>query len=133
MSNYKDFSSLPPDKEQHFVIFEKTSVETLAKAKKIAAIVAGVFGLIVCVIVLSFDKPKNLMEDDDMGQLSKSKSSDDKAAETPAPKPDKPATEEKTPEPAAGGDAEGGDAEGGDAKGGDAKEGDEAGDSDKSE
>ena len=77
MSEYKDFSSLPPDKETHFVVFEKTSVEALNKARIIAVIVSMVFLVSVMIVVYSHPEPENLMADDDMGLLKK-------ADETPA-------------------------------------------------
>lgn len=86
MSEYKDFSSLPPDKEQAFVVYEKTSVEVGKKARIISVIVAASFLVVVMFIVFSFDPPENKMAHDDMGALAGPK--------RPAKEAVKPATEE---------------------------------------
>jgi hypothetical protein len=70
MSEYKDFTSLPPEKEQEFVVYEKTSVEAGKKAKIIALIVAASFLALTMGIVFSFEPPKSKMADDDMGALA---------------------------------------------------------------
>ncbi len=70
MSQYVNFTSLPPEEEQTFVVYEQRTQETAKKAV-IAGLIAGaaVF-LITLVLVLSHDKPKNLMEGEDMGMLA---------------------------------------------------------------
>jgi hypothetical protein len=70
MSEYKDFTSLPPEKEQEFVVYEKTSVEAGKKAKIIALVVAASFLALTMGIVFSFEPPKSKMADDDMGALA---------------------------------------------------------------
>jgi cytoskeletal protein RodZ len=101
MSEYRDFSSLPPDKEQQFVVFEKTSVESADKAKKIGMIVSGIFGLVVVIVVFSFSKPKSIMADEDRpAALEKSPEATETKKEE-APKPDPAATT-----PATTGDSE---------------------------
>jgi hypothetical protein len=85
MTEYKDFSSLPPETEREFVVYEKTSVEAGKKAKFIALGVAVSFLVIVMAIVFSFPKPHNLMAEDDMGGLAAPK--DGKAEKKPADKP----------------------------------------------
>lgn len=97
MSEYRDFSSLPPDKEQQFVVFEKTSVESAAKAKKLGLIVSLTIGVIVVIVVLSFDKPKNLMAEDDAKAAALKKSEE---APKEAPKPDPATTTPATTTPA---------------------------------
>lgn len=123
MSQFKDFTSLPPDKEQTFVVYEKQSFETLAKAKKFGIIAGAIFGLLVIIIAFSFDKPKNKMADDEMGSLSKSKKADDAEKEVPKPDPPPAPAEDKAADPAPGDGAEGAAAgdEAADKEGGDEK------------
>jgi cytoskeletal protein RodZ len=115
MNQYENFTSLPPNEEQTFVVYERRSVETGKKAMTLALIISAILGVITIIVVFSFDKPKNLMADDDMGMMSGSTSfDDDEEKKTAAPDP------EPEPEPAAEGDeaaAEGGEAaaEGGEA------------------
>lgn len=85
MTEYKDFSSLPPETEREFVVYEKTSVEAGKKAKIIALSVSFGFLAIVMAIVFSFPAPHNLMAEDDMGGLAKPK--EEKAAKPAAEKP----------------------------------------------
>ncbi len=112
MSEYKDFSSLPPETEREFVVYEKTSVEAAKKAKIAAMAAAFGFLALVIAIVFSFPAPHNLMAEDDMGGL---------AAPTADEKADKPADEkpkaEGAAEGAAAGAAEGKPAEGKPAEG----------------
>ena len=102
MTEYKDFSSLPPETEREFVVYEKTSVEAAKKAKVAALAAAFGFLAIVIAIVASFPAPHNLMAEDDMGGL---------AAPT-AEKADKPAADKPKTEGAAPAAAEGKPAEG---------------------
>jgi hypothetical protein len=86
MSQYENFTSLPPDKEREFVVYEKTSVEAGKKAWRIGAICGAVFGLIVVIIAMSFEAPHNKMADDDMGMLKRSEKKDEPAKPSaPAP------------------------------------------------
>ncbi len=57
--DYKNFTSLPPEQEQSFVIFERTSVEAGKKAMTIGAICGAVFGVFIVMLVMSFDAPEN--------------------------------------------------------------------------
>ncbi len=84
MSTYKDFSSLPPDKETHFVVFEQTSVQALKKARIIALVVSLLFFVSVMVVVYSQPEPENLMANDDLGLLKKAP---EEGAATPAATP----------------------------------------------
>lgn len=103
MTEYRDFTSLPPDKEQEFVIYEKTSVEAGKKAKIISLAVAGSFLALVMAIVFSHDPPKNLMEDDDMGALT-APDKEKKEAKKPATEA---APQAEGAAPAAGGEGAG--------------------------
>lgn len=123
MSEYKDFTSLPLDKEQQFIVFEKQSVETSKKAMKIGMIVAGIFGLIVVAVVFSFAAPEHgsQMADDDMGMLKRAEPEKDTSAEKPASAP----ASEEADSPAAEGDGatdEGGDGDEEGSDEGDAKD-----------
>lgn len=100
MSEYKDFSSLPPDKERHFVVFEQTSRETLKKARLIGIICGAVFGVLVLAIAFSHEPPHNKMAEDDMSSLKRSTKSDD-AAKTETQPPAAPAAAPATDTPAA--------------------------------
>jgi hypothetical protein len=105
MSEYQNFSSLPPEKERDFVIFEKTSVEASQTAFRIGVITAVSFGILVVAIVLGVSaKPENKMAGDDLGMLKRAEQKETKAKEV-APKPDKPADSasgEDTPDEADG-------------------------------
>ncbi|GAB4570446.1 MAG: hypothetical protein Tsb0020_25210 [Haliangiales bacterium] len=123
MSTYKDFSSLPPDKETHFVVFEQTSVQALKKARIAALVVSLLFFVSVMVVVYSQPEPENLMENDDLGLLKKAP---EEAEATPAATP--PAT------PPADDSAEAGDGDGdGDEAAADEGDAEEAGDGDPSD
>ncbi len=90
--HYVDFTSLPPEEEATFVVYEARTQETAKKALKIGAIVGGILGVLMVIIVFSFEKPKNLMAGDDIGMLG---DKDDRAQQReeikdiePAPTPD---------------------------------------------
>ncbi|WP_428268262.1 hypothetical protein [Haliangium sp.] len=85
MSNYKDFTSLPPDKEAQFVVYEKTTVEALKKARVIALCVTVGFLITIMAIVFTHDPPKNKMAHDDMGLLKSGPEA--KKSQVPAKKP----------------------------------------------
>ncbi|HWN71545.1 MAG TPA: hypothetical protein VNM90_28100 [Haliangium sp.] len=111
MTEYRDFTSLPPEKEQEFVVYERTSVEAGKKAKVIALAVAASFFVVVMGIVFSFEPPKSKMAEDDMGALAAPKKEKKEAAkkETPAaeaPKAEGAAAGEGTAAPAAGATAD---------------------------
>ncbi len=58
MSDYNNFTSLPPDEERTFVVYERLSVENSKKAMTIGMIAGGVFFLITLLVVFSHSKPK---------------------------------------------------------------------------
>lgn len=93
MSEFKDFSSLPPDQEREFVVFERHAVQSGKKAKIIGLIASMTFLVLLMSVVFSQPPPENLMAHDDMGAFS-----------APAKKAEAPAAE--TPEAAAEGDGE---------------------------
>jgi hypothetical protein len=55
--SYSNFSSLPPEEEQQFVVFERRSVEASRKAMTIGLISSGLLGLFITVLVLTSDPP----------------------------------------------------------------------------
>jgi len=87
MSEYKDFTSLPPEKERHFVVYEKSSREVLKKARIIGIVAGGLFGLLVVAIAFSHEPPADghLMAGDDMGNLARKDEEKTKAAVPDAP------------------------------------------------
>ena len=115
MNQYEHFTSLPPNEEQTFVVYERRTVETGKKAMTIGMIASAVFGLLTIIVVFSHDKPKNLMADDDMGMLQETSFDEDEKESKPATMPD--------PEPAATDSDEATDTEGGEAAEGEAAEG----------
>ncbi len=67
--SYQHFTSLPPEQEQAFVVYESRTVETSKKALMAGLIAAGAFFVLMVIIVFSFDAPENKMAGDDMGML----------------------------------------------------------------
>lgn len=56
--SYSDFSSLPPEQEESFVIFEKTTRESAKKSKSIGIIAGVAFGVLTIVIAMAFKPPE---------------------------------------------------------------------------
>lgn len=56
---FQNFTSLPPEQEQAFVVFEKTSVESGKKAMTFGVVTGAIFGIVVIALVFSHDPPKN--------------------------------------------------------------------------
>jgi hypothetical protein len=81
---YQDFSSLPPDQEREFIVFEQRSRESAKAALTIGVVVAAIYGLLTVVVVFSHEKPKPLIEADDLGASSVLS---DVSREPPAPPP----------------------------------------------
>ena len=84
---YRDFTSMPPEEEQSFVIYERTSRESGKKAMTLGAICGGVIGVFALMLFVAFDPPKNAHAVDPETDI------EEEAAPAPAPAP--------TPEPAA--------------------------------
>ncbi len=119
---YQNFTSLSPNEEQAFVVYEQTMQEKSKKATRFGVIAGAVFFVIVLIIFLSGEKPKSRFAEG--SEESSEMGSEERAAPAPTPEPAK--TEEAAPaaapegsaEGAEGGAAEGGAAEGGAAEGG---------------
>jgi hypothetical protein len=86
MSDYSQFTSLPPHEEAAFVVFERNTQESLQKAFMIGMISAVSFGLLALGIYFGVSPKKDdTAKDMDMQQLKTVK----KAPTAEAPKPDK--------------------------------------------
>lgn len=57
MSDYQNFTSLPPDEERTFVVYEQYSRESGKKAMTIGMIAAGIFFVLTLIVVFSHSKP----------------------------------------------------------------------------
>jgi hypothetical protein len=122
MNEFRDFTSLPPEEEAQFIVYEQRTQFWSKKALRIGVISSAIFGVLMVIIVFSHEKPENLMADDDIGMLGdredmKKQSQELKgdegtqpaptytpSSEEPAPTPEA-TTPEATPDPAAGGEA----------------------------
>ncbi len=62
MPDYKNFTSLPPEEEQQFVVFEERTNKSLKKAKFIGAIVALAVGAALVVNTLVHTPEKSFGE-----------------------------------------------------------------------
>jgi len=71
--SYQHFTSLPPEEEATFIVYEQRTQEASKKARTLGLVVAAIFGFLIVVIVFSHDKPKSKMEGEDMGMLSNEK------------------------------------------------------------
>ena len=80
---YKNFTSLPPEQEQSFVIYEQTSIESGKKALTLGMICGGVVGVLAIIFYMAFDPPKNAHAVEPESELAEEVAP--KAA--PAPKP----------------------------------------------
>jgi hypothetical protein len=106
---YTDFSSMPPEQEREFVVFEKFSVESAKGAWKLGYIVAGVYGLLMIVIVLSHSKPPPLIAEEPVEEVAARRPAAPVQETAPAPEPvvaaepaaDEPAQEAPPPKPGA--------------------------------
>ena len=110
---YKNFTSLPPEQEQSFVIYEKTSIESGKKALMLGSICGGVVGVLAIIFYMAFDPPVSSHAVEPESELA------EEAAPKAAPAPVEAAPEEAAPAeaPAEGAAAEGAAAEGAAAEG----------------
>lgn len=103
--SYQNFTSLPPDQEATFIVYESRTQESAKKAMTLGLVSGLVFFVLVVAIVFSHEKPKNKMEGEDMGQLSSQEERDkDRATlrtDTPAPSTDTAAPAAPATDPAA--------------------------------
>ena len=87
---YQNFSSMPPEQEQSFVIYERTTAESSKKAMTLGAIAGGIVGVFAVMLFLSFDAPIN-------AHAVELETDIEEEAPAPAPVP----APEAAPEPAA--------------------------------
>jgi hypothetical protein len=99
---YQDFTSLPPEQEQSFIIYERTSSESLKKAMTLGTISGVVVGVLALMLFFSYDAPPNIhaepMPEDEIEEEAPAPKA--APAPTPAPEPE-PAAEEPAAEPEA--------------------------------
>jgi hypothetical protein len=89
MSEYHNFTSLPPEQEASFVVFERHQQENLQAGFKIGAIVAAIFAVLAFGIYFGVSpKEDKTAKDMDLNQLKK-KSKTDAPAPTPEAAPAK--------------------------------------------
>jgi hypothetical protein len=80
MNDYSDFSSMRPEQERQFVVFERARAENGSKAKTIGIVSGASFFVVILMVFFSFDKPKPAITEDE--------AADELGAEkTPAPAP----------------------------------------------
>lgn len=85
---YQDFTSLPPEQERTFVVYEQYSTEASKKAITMGAIAGGIVGLLAIILFLSFDAPKNPhAADEGPSELGIDKVKPKKVTPAPAPAP----------------------------------------------
>lgn len=82
---YKNFTSLPPEQEATFVIYEQTSSESAKKAMTMGTITGVAIGILGLILFLSFDAPKNAHAVEPESDLKEEPRK--KAAPAPAPAP----------------------------------------------
>ncbi len=92
---FQNFTSLPPEEEKAFVVFEQTSVMAGKKASMFGLIAGAVFGIFVIALVFSSEAPENAhavkAPATKVGEAKK------KAAPKPAPAPVETAPAETAP------------------------------------
>jgi hypothetical protein len=59
MTMYQHFTSLPPEQEATFIVYEQRSVETEKTGIKIGAIIGGVLGVVALVMALAVESRPN--------------------------------------------------------------------------
>jgi hypothetical protein len=83
MSEYSNFTSLPPEQEATFVVYERHQRENLDKGFKIGAICAVIFGVLALGVYFGVTPEEDKIgKDMDLNQLKK-KSKTDAPAGTP--------------------------------------------------
>jgi len=98
---YTDFSSLPPEQEREFVVFEQRTRESEKSALRVGGIVAVIYGLLVIAIVLSYDKPPPLIQEEDIAVTDEKRrvGTPDEDEDLTPPAETAPAPEEAAPTP----------------------------------
>ncbi len=87
MSEYSNFTSLPPEQEASFVVFERHQKENLDKGFKFGAIAAVIFAVLALGVYFGVTPEEDKIgKDMDLNQLKKKSKTD-----SPAPTPEAPA------------------------------------------
>ncbi len=89
---YQNFTSLPPEEEATFVIYERTSSEAGKTAMTMGAICGGIVGIFAIMLFFSYDAPRNAHAVDPVSDIEE---------EAPAPAPAPAATPDPVPAPEA--------------------------------
>ena len=99
---YQNFTSLPPEQEQSFVVYERTSAESLKKAMTLGLICGAVVGVFMVILFFSYEAPINAHAVEPETDLAEEVAPAAKAAPAPAPEPvaEEPAAEAATEEAA---------------------------------
>ncbi len=103
---YKNFTSLPPEQEQSFVIYERTSIESGKKALTLGMICGGIVGVLAVIFYAAFDPPPSAHAVQPESELAEEAPAP-KAAPAPAPAPAEAAPAEGEAAPAEAAPAEG--------------------------
>lgn len=93
---YNNFTSLPPEEERAFIVFEKRTREASSKSLQLGVIAGGIVFLLVMVLFLAFDAPENkhaaaAEEESELGAEDKPAKPAAKAEEPVAPAEEAPA------------------------------------------
>ena len=85
MSDYSNFTSLPPEQEASFVVFERHQKENLDKGLKFGVIAGLIFGVLAVALYFGIPPEEHqAAKDMDLNQLKKK-------SKTEAPTPEAPA------------------------------------------
>ncbi|MBZ0233589.1 MAG: hypothetical protein K8M05_14785 [Deltaproteobacteria bacterium] len=85
MSDYSNFTSLPPEQEAQFVVYERHQKENLDKGFKIAAISSLIFAVLALGVYFGVEpKEDKKAESMDLNQLKKKSKTDAPTPEAPA-------------------------------------------------
>lgn len=94
---YKNFTSLPPEQEQSFVVYERTSIESAKKAFTVGAICGGIVGVLAIFFYMAFDPPKNAHAVDPEPKSELKEEAAPEPAPAPAPAEEAAPEEEEAP------------------------------------
>ncbi len=84
MNEYVNFSSLPPDQEATFVVYERHTQENLKKAFTIGAICSLIFGVLAVGLYFGVEPEEDkTAKDMDLNQLKKKSKTGTPEAPTP--------------------------------------------------
>jgi len=97
MSQFHNFSSLPPEQEATFVVYEEQQAQSLKKGYTIGAIAGAIFFVLALGIYVGVEPDqRDIAKDMNMSNLTKS-SKPEKAEKPAAPPAEKPAAPAEAP------------------------------------